>query len=148
MFSAACAMIFVRQLNYSILPQRDKCYRSNALAILRNAAKKKWNFDRYTGSQNHIISSINYCLISQSYHTTSRDSFAFIMGSRILKAEGKTIIRRLFQHRYMYICCSLSCSSFNFKSSCFAIMALTINVTHCIQRCQLSRNLIATSYLN
>lgn len=147
MFSAACAMIFVRQLNYSILPQRDKCYRSNALAILRNAAKKMEFRSIYRRSES-IISSINYCLISQSYQTTSRDSFAFIMGSRILKAEGKTIIRRLFQHRYMYICCSLSCSSFNFKSSCFAIMALTINVTHCIQRCQLSRNLIATSYLN
>lgn len=147
MFSAACAMIFVRQLNYSILPQRDKCYRSNALAILRNAAKKMEFRSIYRRSES-IISSINYCLISQSYQTTSRDSFAFIMGSRILKAEGKTIIRRLFQHRYMYICCSLSCSPFNFKSSCFAIMALTINVTHCIQRCQLSRNLIATSYLN
>lgn len=144
MFSAACAMIFVRQLNYSILPQRDKCYPCN----ITKCSQKKWNFDRYTGSQNHIISSINYCLISQSYQTSSRDSFAFIMGSQILKAEGKTIIRRLFQHRYMYICCSLSCSPFNFKSSCFAIMALTINVTHCIQRCQLSRNLIATSYLN
>lgn len=140
MFSAACAMIFVRQLNYSILPQRDKCYRSNALAILRNAAKKMEFRSIYRRSES-IISSINY-------QTTSRDSFAFIMGSRILKAEGKTIIRRLFQHRYMYICCSLSCSPFNFKSSCFAIMALTINVTHCIQRCQLSRNLIATSYLN
>lgn len=147
MFSAACAMIFVRQLNYSILPQRDKCYRSNALAILRNAAKKMEFRSIYRRSES-IISSINYCLISQSYQTTSRDSFAFIMGSRILKAEGKTIIRRLFQHRYMYICCSLSCPPFNFKSSCFAIMALTINVTHCIQRCQLSRNLIATSYLN
>lgn len=147
MFSAACAVIFFVSLITVSYPSVTNVTDQMPLQYYE-MQPKKWNFDRYTGSQNHIISSMNYCLISQSYQTTSRDSFAFIMGSRILKAEGKTFIRRLFQHRYMYICCSLSCSSFNFKSPCFAIMALTINVTHCIQRCQLSRNLIFTSYLN
>lgn len=114
--------------------------------------QKKWNFYRCTGRQNHIISSTNNWLISNHNQITSRDSFAFIIWVPNCKGRGKTIIRRLFQHKFI---CSRSSSPFNFKSSCFAIKvilnpfplcnnvyvrpkqktSLIINVTYCIHRC-------------